>query len=81
MKYSFLLDRISHFLINGTLAQIMVNAHVDSMILLATPFKSSTVQPFAFGRGSEMDQHHRENQRPDSSHACQSIDTTTKADI
>lgn len=30
----------------------MLNAHVDSMILLATPFRSSTPQPFAFGPGT-----------------------------
>ncbi|KAI9453811.1 ABC1-domain-containing protein [Boletus coccyginus] len=33
-------------------SQIMLNAHVDTMILLATPFRSSTPQPFAFGPGS-----------------------------
>lgn len=32
--------------------QIMLNAHVNSMILLATPFGPSTSQPFAFGPGS-----------------------------
>ena len=32
--------------------QVMLNAHVDSMTLLATPFKRSTSQPFAFGPGS-----------------------------
>lgn len=32
--------------------QMMLNAHVDSMILLATPFRPSTPQPFAFGPGS-----------------------------
>lgn len=32
--------------------QIMLNAHVDSMILLTTPFRPSTPQPFAFGPGS-----------------------------
>ncbi|KAF8438520.1 ABC1 family-domain-containing protein [Boletus edulis BED1] len=32
--------------------QIMLNAHVDSMILLATPFRPSAPQPFAFGPGS-----------------------------
>lgn len=32
--------------------QIMLNAHVDSMILLAIPFRPSTPQPFAFGPGS-----------------------------
>lgn len=30
----------------------MLNAHIDSMILLATPFRPSTPQPFAFGPGS-----------------------------
>lgn len=33
-------------------SQIMLNAHIDSMILLATPFKPSTPQPFSFGPGS-----------------------------
>jgi hypothetical protein len=33
-------------------SQIMLNAHVDSMTLLATPFRQSTPQPFAFGPGS-----------------------------
>ena len=32
--------------------QIMVDAHVESMILLATPFKSETKQPFSFGYGT-----------------------------
>ena len=32
--------------------QIMLDAHIDSMILLATPFKSTTLQPFAFGPGT-----------------------------
>jgi aarF domain-containing kinase len=31
----------------------MLNAHVNSMTLLATPFKASTVQPFAFGPGTK----------------------------
>lgn len=30
----------------------MLDAHVDSMTLLATPFKPATVQPFAFGQGT-----------------------------
>src|SRR5271154_6384698 len=30
----------------------MLNAHVESMILLATPFKASTPQPFTFGPGT-----------------------------
>lgn len=33
-------------------SQEMLNAHVKSMTLLATPFKASTPQPFAFGPGS-----------------------------
>ena len=33
-------------------SQIMLNAHVDTMILLATPFRPSTPQQFAFGPGS-----------------------------
>ena len=33
--------------------QVMLDAHVQSMMLLATPFKSGTRQPFAFGPGSE----------------------------
>lgn len=33
-------------------AQVMLDAHIDSMILLATPFKSTTTQPFAFGPGT-----------------------------
>lgn len=31
----------------------MLEAHVNSMILLATPFRASTAQPFAFGQGSK----------------------------
>lgn len=30
----------------------MLDAHVKSMTLLATPFKASTSQPFSFGPGS-----------------------------
>lgn len=30
----------------------MNNAHVESLQLLATPFRESTPQPFAFGPGS-----------------------------
>ncbi|KAJ8595448.1 hypothetical protein M405DRAFT_727989, partial [Rhizopogon salebrosus TDB-379] len=29
--------------------EIMLDAHIDPMILLATPFESMTQQPFAFG--------------------------------
>lgn len=32
--------------------EIMLDAHVNSMILLATPFKASAVQPFSFEQGS-----------------------------
>ncbi|KAK7050998.1 hypothetical protein VNI00_005110 [Paramarasmius palmivorus] len=35
--------------------EIMLNAHVDSMTLLATPFKKSTKQPYAFGPGTEWE--------------------------
>lgn len=35
------------------ISQVMLDAHVTSMTLLATPFKSGTPQPFAFGQGSE----------------------------
>ncbi|KIJ61251.1 hypothetical protein HYDPIDRAFT_97119 [Hydnomerulius pinastri MD-312] len=38
--------------ITGEENELMLNAHIDSMILLATPFKASTPQPFAFGPGS-----------------------------
>ena len=30
----------------------MLNAHVNSMVLLATPFRASTAQPFSFGQDS-----------------------------
>lgn len=30
----------------------MLDAHVNSMVLLATPFMASTPQPFAFGQGT-----------------------------
>lgn len=30
----------------------MLDAHVNSMTLLATPFKETSLQPFAFGRGT-----------------------------
>ena len=32
--------------------QVMLDAHVKSMVLLGTPFKASTPQPFKFGPGS-----------------------------
>ncbi|KAH7922496.1 ABC1-domain-containing protein [Leucogyrophana mollusca] len=39
--------------LTGEENDVMVNAHIDSMALLATPFKASTSQPFAFGPGSQ----------------------------
>ncbi|KNZ75615.1 ABC1 like protein, mitochondrial [Termitomyces sp. J132] len=38
--------------LTGKENQIMLDAHVNSMMLLATPFKASTPQPFNFGPGS-----------------------------
>ena len=35
-----------------TVGQLMLDAHVQSMTLLATPFKAGTRQPVAFGPGS-----------------------------
>ncbi|KAK2465552.1 hypothetical protein APHAL10511_002444 [Amanita phalloides] len=32
--------------------EIMLDAHVHSLVLLATPFRTSALQPFAFGTGS-----------------------------
>ncbi|KAJ7585170.1 ABC1-domain-containing protein [Mycena floridula] len=40
------------YLLGGE-SQAMLDAHVQSMILLATPFKASTRQPFYFGPGSQ----------------------------
>jgi hypothetical protein len=37
----------------GLLLQIMLDAHVNSMTLLATPFKPETPQPFSFGQGTQ----------------------------
>ncbi|KAG1821390.1 ABC1 family-domain-containing protein [Suillus variegatus] len=34
------------------LRTVMLNAHVSSMVLLATPFKPTTSQPFEFGSGT-----------------------------
>lgn len=31
----------------------MLDAHVKSLTLLATPFKSETLQPFSFGQGTQ----------------------------
>jgi aarF domain-containing kinase len=36
--------------------QMMLNAHVDSMMLLATPFKPETTQPFSFGKGTTWEE-------------------------
>ncbi|KAG2143902.1 ABC1-domain-containing protein [Suillus cothurnatus] len=38
--------------LTGEENEVMLNAHIDSMVLLATPFKSTTTQPFAFGPGT-----------------------------
>ncbi|KIK32572.1 hypothetical protein CY34DRAFT_18945 [Suillus luteus UH-Slu-Lm8-n1] len=38
--------------LTGKENELMLNSHVDSMILLATPFKLTTTQPFAFGFGT-----------------------------
>lgn len=35
--------------LTGEENEVMLNAHIDSMVLLATPFKPTTAQPFAFG--------------------------------
>ncbi|KAI0338606.1 ABC1-domain-containing protein [Trametopsis cervina] len=38
--------------LTGQENEMMLDAHAKSMILLATPFRSSTPQPFSFGPGS-----------------------------
>ncbi|KAG2344564.1 ABC1-domain-containing protein [Suillus weaverae] len=38
--------------LTGEENEVMLNAHIDSMVLLATPFKPTTTQPFAFGSGT-----------------------------
>ncbi|KAJ6544847.1 ABC1-domain-containing protein [Mycena vulgaris] len=38
--------------LTGEENQMMLDAHVDSMTLLATPFKPGTLQPFVFGQGT-----------------------------
>lgn len=38
----------------------MLAAHIKSMTLLATPFRSSTLQPFAFGPGTQWQEITRE---------------------
>ncbi|KAF8153928.1 ABC1-domain-containing protein [Crassisporium funariophilum] len=39
--------------LTGEETKIMLDAHVNSMTLLAIPFKSETPQPFSFGQGSQ----------------------------
>ncbi|KAF9468373.1 ABC1-domain-containing protein [Collybia nuda] len=39
--------------LTGSENQIMLDAHVNSMVLLATPFRASVPQPFEFGQGSQ----------------------------
>uniref|UniRef100_A0A0W0F3K2 Putative ABC1-domain-containing protein n=1 Tax=Moniliophthora roreri TaxID=221103 RepID=A0A0W0F3K2_MONRR len=41
--------------LTGDENEIMLNAHVESMTLLATPFKKSTKQPYAFGPGTDWE--------------------------
>ncbi|CAK5271871.1 unnamed protein product [Mycena citricolor] len=38
--------------LTGEENELMLDAHVQSMILLATPFRTSTAQPFTFGPGT-----------------------------
>ncbi len=38
--------------LTGEENEVMVDAHVRSMVLLGTPFRAGTAQPFQFGRGS-----------------------------
>ncbi|KAF9007062.1 ABC1 family-domain-containing protein [Cyathus striatus] len=39
--------------LTGKEDEVMLNAHVDSMLLTATPFRDSTPQPFSFGPGTK----------------------------
>ncbi|KAH7912052.1 ABC1-domain-containing protein [Hygrophoropsis aurantiaca] len=39
--------------LTGEENEVMLTAHVNSMTLIATPFRASTPQPFAFGPGSQ----------------------------
>ncbi|KAF8900498.1 ABC1 family-domain-containing protein [Gymnopilus junonius] len=39
--------------LTGEENEVLLNAHVNSMTLLATPFKAETPQPFSFGQGSQ----------------------------
>ncbi|KAL0061105.1 hypothetical protein AAF712_012099 [Marasmius tenuissimus] len=41
--------------LTGQENELMLDAHVKSMTLLATPFKGSTKQPYAFGPGTEWE--------------------------
>ncbi|KAJ8585872.1 hypothetical protein M405DRAFT_824247 [Rhizopogon salebrosus TDB-379] len=45
-------DRIACAELSRKENEIMLDAHIDSMVLLATSFKSTTLQPFAFGPGT-----------------------------
>jgi len=42
--------------LTGEENEIMLNAHVESMTLLATPFKPETTQPFSFGKGTAWEE-------------------------
>ncbi|KAJ6476371.1 ABC1-domain-containing protein [Mycena sanguinolenta] len=39
--------------LTGEESQLLLDAHIESMVLLATPFKRATLQPFSFGPGSQ----------------------------
>ncbi|KAK6977033.1 atypical kinase COQ8, mitochondrial [Favolaschia claudopus] len=39
--------------LTGEENELMLDAHINSMVLLATPFKIGTPQPFAFGAGTQ----------------------------
>ncbi|EIM84592.1 ABC1-domain-containing protein [Stereum hirsutum FP-91666 SS1] len=46
--------------LTGEESETMLAAHIKSMTLLATPFRSSTLQPFAFGPGTQWQEITRE---------------------
>ncbi|TFK37522.1 ABC1 family-domain-containing protein [Crucibulum laeve] len=39
--------------LTGEENEVMLNAHINSIVLLATPFKATTPQPFTFGQGTK----------------------------
>lgn len=44
---------LAYIRVHHEVIQTMLEAHMTSLLLLATPFKATTVQPYAFGPGSE----------------------------